>query len=103
MILVAVAFHLFAAKFPHASISTSHICPCAGSSYYFVGPMFSILVVDDNAPFRALLKMALGSKYAVVEAENGAEGLRAVETNPPFAVVISDMNMPGMSGIQFLA
>jgi response regulator RpfG family c-di-GMP phosphodiesterase len=65
--------------------------------------MFSILVVDDNAHFRALLRMALGSRYAVVEAASGAEGLRAIDPNSPFAAVISDMNMPGMNGIQFLS
>jgi response regulator RpfG family c-di-GMP phosphodiesterase len=65
--------------------------------------MFSILLADDNPQFRAMLKMALSSKYSLIEAASGAEGLHAVETNPPFAAVISDMEMPGMSGVQFLA
>ncbi|WP_455212601.1 response regulator, partial [Kaarinaea lacus] len=63
----------------------------------------SILVVDDDADARRLVRIILENDgYNVVEAENGMLGLiRVAETNP--ALVIMDVVMPGMDGHQFLA
>jgi CheY-like chemotaxis protein len=62
----------------------------------------SILVVDDDADARRLVRMILENDgYNVVEAENGDLGLiRMAETSPVLAIM--DMMMPGMDGYQFL-
>jgi DNA-binding response OmpR family regulator len=62
----------------------------------------NILVVDDDADARRLIRMILENDgYNVIEAENGELGLiRMAETNP--VLIIVDMLMPGMDGYQFL-
>jgi hypothetical protein len=62
----------------------------------------SILVVDDDADARRLMRMILENDgYNVIEAENGDLGLiRMAETKP--ILIIMDMVMPGMDGYQFL-
>jgi two-component system chemotaxis response regulator CheY len=37
-----------------------------------------------------------------VEAEDGVQGLKALESNPDVEFVVSDWNMPNMSGLEFL-
>jgi two-component system chemotaxis response regulator CheY len=61
-----------------------------------------ILVVDDSATIRHQLRACLeGAGYEVLEAENGALGLqRAKDT--PVDLVIVDVNMPVMSGLEML-
>lgn len=58
-----------------------------------------ILVVDDTADNRTLLKMLLEDKYQVVEASSGAECLEKIEANKPDLVLL-DVNMPGMTGYE---
>lgn len=44
---------------------------------------FTILVVDDNAEIRELLRVMLESKgYTVLEAENGMEAIECVKSTP---------------------
>ena len=61
-----------------------------------------ILLVDDEADIRDVLKIALSdSGYNVHTAENGNEALRLFrELNPP--VVLTDIKMPSMDGIELL-
>ena len=40
--------------------------------------------------------------FTVVEAQDGVEGLAAVASNSDIAMIISDVNMPNMNGIDFL-
>jgi two-component system NtrC family sensor kinase len=61
-----------------------------------------ILVVDDEPGIRALWRYELSSKgYDVSEAENGRAALEAME-RASYDVVISDVRMPGLSGIDVL-
>lgn len=63
--------------------------------------MARILVVDDHADARYLLSSIFASRgHEVIEASNGAEGLRAAEQHRP-AVVVSDVLMPVMDGFEF--
>ena len=57
-----------------------------------------VLVVDDDAPFRASLERSLARLgYDVVAAANGNEGLaKAIDSKPN--VVLTDIQMPGMDG-----
>ncbi|WP_421876820.1 response regulator [Pacificispira sp.] len=62
-----------------------------------------LLIVDDNQPTRLLLREMLKSEglTGVREASGGAEALRLLETYP-FDVVLADMEMPDMSGLDLL-
>lgn len=61
-----------------------------------------ILICDDDALVREYLADFLrGAGFEVRTAENGQEGVEAVKVDPP-DLVISDINMPKMSGIDFL-
>lgn len=62
-----------------------------------------ILCVDDEASILAAYQRNFRKTVTLDVAIGGAEGLAAIQKNGPYAVIISDMNMPGMDGIQFLA
>lgn len=62
----------------------------------------AILCVDDEPRVLEGLENHLALEWDVVTATNGEEALRALAARP-FAVVISDMRMPGMTGAQLLA
>ncbi|PLX70005.1 MAG: hypothetical protein C0603_03445 [Denitrovibrio sp.] len=64
--------------------------------------MIKILVVDDDNFTRKLLKSMFDSiEVDVSFAENGSKGLEAVRELGP-DIVISDYNMPGMTGLEML-
>jgi CheY-like chemotaxis protein len=61
-----------------------------------------ILVIDDNAAIRELLRLVLEEEgYEVVEAADGAEGLQLYQAAPA-DLVITDLQMPGMNGLELL-
>jgi CheY-like chemotaxis protein len=61
-----------------------------------------VLVVDDHAPTRALVRGILeaekGVRFEVVEAGTGTECLKAVDRLGPFDLILLDINMPDMDG-----
>ena len=64
--------------------------------------MKRILVVDDEAPIRALLAQMLETEgYEVHTAEHGDEALEVVRT-ATFDLVITDMVMPVKDGLKFI-
>lgn len=62
-----------------------------------------ILFVDDERSVLDGYKRILHRDFAVDTALGGEEGLKAIQEHGPYAVVVSDMQMPGMTGAQFLA
>lgn len=61
-----------------------------------------ILIVDDEEIIVRLLSMSLKSDgYQTLAAYNGADGLKIVKEESP-AIVITDIKMPGMDGLEFL-
>lgn len=65
-----------------------------------------ILIVDDSKAMRAIVRRALGATTAyasadVVEAADGSEALGVIAAERP-DVVLSDWNMPEMTGIELL-
>lgn len=64
--------------------------------------MNSVLVVEDTASLREVLCAVLASEgFSVTGVESAEAALRALEQRE-FAMVLSDMKLPGMSGLDFL-
>ena len=63
---------------------------------------YKILYVDDDPNILAACKRSLGRKLSIATAPTGAEGLKIIRKDGPFAVVLSDMRMPEMDGIEFI-
>jgi len=68
-----------------------------------MAPSDRVLLVDDEANLLAGLRRTLGQKFSVATALGGAEALDLIARDGPFAVVVSDMRMPGMDGLELLA
>lgn len=58
-----------------------------------------VLVVDDAADNRLLLKMLLDDDYEVIEADSGNACLDIIKEDIP-SLILLDVNMPGMSGYE---
>jgi two-component system chemotaxis response regulator CheY len=62
----------------------------------------TILVIDDSASMRQMVKITLsGAGYQVVEAENGADGLAKAKATQA-QMIVTDLNMPVMDGLTFI-
>ena len=59
----------------------------------------TVLVIDDNPDIRSYIHQLLQQEYEVIEAKDGAEGIRKAMKYVP-DVIISDIMMPGMDGIE---
>lgn len=62
-----------------------------------------ILCVDDDINVLEAFKRQLRKEFNLETAVGPEEGLRIVMEHGPFAVVVSDLKMPGMNGIEFLS
>jgi response regulator RpfG family c-di-GMP phosphodiesterase len=68
-----------------------------------MAPTTKILYVDDEEANLFLFKINFQSKFSVLTAKSGDEGLALLEANhDEITVVISDMRMPKMNGIEFI-
>ncbi len=61
-----------------------------------------ILFVDDDPNILTAMKRQLYRKYPVDTAEDAAQALIKIESDAPYAVIISDLRMRGMEGLEFL-
>ena len=64
------------------------------------GSKSAILIVDDNADIRTLLRRILQDRYQVNEAEDGQQGLELANEIVP-DLIVSDVMMPVMNGLEF--
>lgn len=65
-----------------------------------------LLLCDDHPPIRAvmaLLAREISKQIEIVEAGNAAEALAMIELHPDIDLVLLDLHMPGMSGLDLLA
>ena len=76
------------------SRSKAHMSPPANPA--------KILFVDDDELVLSGINLTLGRNYNVYTASSGMEGLEVFRKDGPFAVVVSDFNMPQMDGSEFL-
>ncbi|MDD3518614.1 MAG: sigma-54 dependent transcriptional regulator [Chromatiales bacterium] len=66
------------------------------------GAAFSILVVDDEPGMRNFLKRSLEKHYSVVETAESAEEAEAICHSRHFDLIISDIRLPGISGVRWV-
>lgn len=64
--------------------------------------MRSIVIADDHADIRHLLRVMLGQTYVLHEAEDGATALALVKLHQPDIVLLDVMMPGGMDGLQVL-
>lgn len=72
------------------------------SSYFVINMPHEVLLVDDSATVRGVVKKILAKsifKMNVTEAGNADEAFQAMNGRN-FRIVFSDLNMPGMNGIE---
>ena len=63
----------------------------------------TILIVDDSISVRHSVSVVLKrAGYMMAEAADGAEGLAMVDSNRDIGMVICDINMPNMDGLEML-
>ena len=63
----------------------------------------TILTVDDSRTIREMLKLALGGAgHTVIQADDGMNGVDALQAAGTVDVIITDINMPRMDGFSFI-
>lgn len=61
----------------------------------------TILVVEDDESVRTLVAKQLASEYTVYQAPEAQSALQVLATIRPPDLIVCDVMMPGMTGIQF--
>jgi two-component system chemotaxis response regulator CheY len=62
-----------------------------------------VMIVDDSLMVRQQVRGALDrAGFAVIEAHDGADALQKLAASPETSLVVLDINMPNMNGIEFL-
>ena len=62
-----------------------------------------VLIVDDESINREILGNMLNSEYEVVYAENGKQALEKLSEDKDFSLMLLDLRMPVMGGLQVLS
>jgi two-component system chemotaxis response regulator CheY len=63
----------------------------------------TVLVVDDSSTVRQQVSLALSQAgFSIVEAADGREGLAAIASNRSIAMVVCDVNMPVLNGLEMV-
>lgn len=62
----------------------------------------TVLYVDDEPINLMLFEASFKSQYKVITAKSASDGLAKLNSHPEIKVVISDMKMPEMNGIEFI-
>lgn len=60
-----------------------------------------VLYVDDEPINTTLFEISFKNKFSVITAKNGLHGLDVLNANPDSNVILSDMKMPVMDGLEF--
>jgi two-component system response regulator (stage 0 sporulation protein F) len=61
-----------------------------------------MLYVDDEPLNLYIFEFNFGKKFNVITGISGFEGLAHLKANPDIKIVVSDMSMPGMNGLEFI-
>lgn len=61
-----------------------------------------ILFIDDEYLNLKMFEVKFGNKYHIITADNGFSGLEILNSFPEIKIVIVDMKMPQMNGLEFI-
>lgn len=61
-----------------------------------------VLFVDDNASVLAAFRRNMRKRFDMLVADSGAAAIELLESEKEVGVIVTDMKMPGMNGIEFL-
>jgi len=61
----------------------------------------TILVIDDDDPIHIILEKMLGDEFSLLQAKDAQEGIDTLSKNQ-VDLIITDIHMPGLSGLEFL-
>lgn len=62
-----------------------------------------VMIVDDSRTIRQQVSFTLTKGgYEVVEAEDGVDGIEKLKANSDVTMIISDVNMPNMNGLEMV-
>lgn len=61
-----------------------------------------ILYVDDEAINLFLFKNLLANHFDVITVDSAKEGMEVLQNNPDIKLVVSDLKMPEISGLDFI-
>lgn len=62
-----------------------------------------ILLVDDDVTLLKAISRSLGDEFELEIAESGFRALELIESEGPFSVLVSDVKMPKMDGIELVS
>jgi CheY-like chemotaxis protein len=69
-------------------------------------PRTKVIVVEDSrmlqTGYRLIFRRNKNHSFEVIEAANGSEGIERLQEHPDCGLVILDINMPGMTGLELL-
>lgn len=78
-------------------------CPLCYYLYMAKDGKFVVLLVDDDANFREIIKAKLeAAGFIVAEAKDGEDGINKAKNNKP-DLILMDVQMPKMNGIEALS
>jgi len=80
-------------------VSFDKISSKAKTDYYWEGKTI-LIAEDDEANFLLLKKALEKTGVAIIHAENGKEAIRFVKSNPDIDLILMDIRMPVMDGIE---
>ena len=63
----------------------------------------AILYVDDEIINLRVFEISLKKKYRIITASPGLDALQVLQADDNIDIVVSDMKMPGMNGIEFIS
>lgn len=65
--------------------------------------MKTLVIVDDEPAIRMLLKQYFTGQYDIVTLDNGAQAVQWLSTATESPVIVLDLNMPELSGMEVIA